>query len=91
MKLIVNECDGYCKSIQIEYSPTEALIINQAMRRFVDDNVNETDRAIMKQMLDVKPIFIDVAESDEQEEVDDWRDRLDELEREEYYESKYRE
>lgn len=28
-------------------------------------------------------------ESDEQEEVDDWRDRLDELEREEYYESKY--
>ena len=26
---------------------------------------------------------------DEQEEVDDWRDRLDELEREEYYESKY--
>jgi hypothetical protein len=27
--------------------------------------------------------------SDEQEEVDDWRDRLDELEREEYYESKY--
>ena len=27
--------------------------------------------------------------SNEQEEVDDWRDRLDELEREEYYESKY--
>ena len=29
------------------------------------------------------------AESDEQERVDDYRDRLDELEREEYYESKY--
>ena len=28
-------------------------------------------------------------ESDEQEKVDDYRDRLDELEREEYYESKY--
>ncbi len=28
-------------------------------------------------------------DTDEQEEVDDWRDRLDELEREEYYESKY--
>ena len=27
--------------------------------------------------------------ADWQEEVDDWRDRLDELEREEYYESKY--
>jgi len=26
---------------------------------------------------------------DEQEKVDDYRDRLDELEREEYYESKY--
>ena len=33
----------------------------------------------------------EVRYSDEQEEVDDWRDRLDELEREEYYESKYRE
>lgn len=30
-------------------------------------------------------------EIEEQEDVDDWRDRLDELEREEYYESKYRE
>jgi hypothetical protein len=67
MKLIVNERNGYCESIQIEYTPTEALIINQAMRRFVNDNVNETDRAIMKQMLDVKPIFVDVAESEDKE------------------------
>lgn len=34
-------------------------------------------------------IEADKAESDEQERVDDYRDRLDELEREEYYESKY--
>ena len=34
-------------------------------------------------------IEADKAESDEQEKVDDYRDRLDELEREEYYESKY--
>ena len=66
MKLIFNENDGCCESISIEYTPTEALIINQAMRRYVnDDEVNKTDRNIMKQMLDVKPIFVDVAESEE--------------------------
>jgi hypothetical protein len=66
MKLIVNEQDGYCKSIHIEYTPTEALIINQAMRRYAcDDEVNIEDRTIMEQMLDVKPIFVDVAESED--------------------------
>lgn len=45
-------------SVSIEYTPAEALIINQAMRRYVnDEEVNETDRAIMEHMLDVKPIF----------------------------------
>lgn len=64
MKLIVNEREGCCESINIEYTPTEALIINHAMRRYAcDDEVNEKDRAIMEQMLDVKPIFVDVAES----------------------------
>ena len=33
--------------------------------------------------------MVEPQESDEQEKVDDYRDRLDELEREEYYESKY--
>jgi len=66
MKLIVNKRDGYCESINIEYTPTEALIINHAMRRYVEDEeVNEKDRTIMEQMLDVKPIFVDVAESEE--------------------------
>lgn len=65
MKLIVNERDGCCESIHIEYTPTEALIVNQAMRRYAcDDEVNEKDRTIMEQMLDVKPIFVDVAESE---------------------------
>ena len=68
MKLIVNKRDGYCESINIEYTPTEALIINHAMRRYAcDDEVNEKDRTIMEQMLDVKPIFVDVAESEVQE------------------------
>lgn len=66
MKLIVNERDGCCESIHIEYTPTEALIINQAMRRYAcDDEVNEKDKTIMEQMLDVKPIFVDMAESEE--------------------------
>jgi len=64
MKLIVNEKDGCCASINIEYTPTEALIINQAMRRYVDDEgVHEDNRTAMEQMLEVKPIFVDVAES----------------------------
>lgn len=66
MKLIVNERDGCCESIQIEYTPAEALIINHAMRRYAcDDEVNERDRTIMERMLSVEPIFADVAESEE--------------------------
>ena len=47
--------------------------------------------AIGKQEIDEAPTIIeaDKVERDEQEKVDDYRDRLDELEREEYYESKY--
>ena len=68
MKLIVNERDGCCESIHIEYTPIEALIINQAMRRYVnDEEVNEKDRIIMEQMLDVEPIFVDMAESEDKE------------------------
>lgn len=64
MKLIVNERDGCCESVQIEYTPTEALIINHAMRRYVcDDGVHEKERAIMEQMLDVKPVFVDMTEN----------------------------
>ena len=66
MKLIVNEHDGYCESIHIEYTPTEALIINQAMRKYVNgEGVNEEDKKVMEQMLNVEPIFVDVAESEE--------------------------
>lgn len=67
MKLIVNERDGYCVSIHIEYTPFEALIINDAMRRYVDDDeVLDVDKTIMKQMLDVKPIFREIgAESED--------------------------
>lgn len=65
MKLIVNERDGCCESVNIEYTPTEVLIINQAMRRYInDEEINEKNRKVMEQMLEVKPIFVDVAESE---------------------------
>lgn len=66
MKRIVEEQGNIVKAIKVEYTPTEALIINQAMRRYAcDDEVNEEDRTIMEQMLDVKPIFVDVAENED--------------------------
>ena len=69
MKLIVNEKDGCCVSIHIEYTPTEALIINQAMRRYVcDEEVNEDNRKAMEQMLEVEPIFREINEDKEQTE-----------------------
>ena len=72
MKLTVKERDGYCESIHIEYTPAEALIINHAMRRYVcDEDVNESDRNIMEQMLEVKPIFVDVAEGEGENEDHD--------------------
>ncbi len=61
MKLIVNEKDGCCVSVSIEYTTVEALIINQAMRRYADDEeMNEVNRKVMKRMLDVEPIFREI-------------------------------
>lgn len=68
MKLIVEKQDEIVKAIKIEYTPAEALVINHAMRRYAydyDNEVNEKDRAIMERMLEVKPMFVDVAESEE--------------------------
>jgi hypothetical protein len=60
MKLIVEKQGENVKAIKIEYTPTEALIINHAMRRYAcDEEVNATDRKIMEQMLEVEPIFTD--------------------------------
>lgn len=54
MKLTIEKQDSILKAIKAEYTPAEALIINHAMRRFAEDaEVSETDRAIMKQMLEV--------------------------------------
>lgn len=61
MKLIVEEKDGCAERVKIEYTTTEALIINQAMRLYVEnDYVKERERDIMRRMLEVEPIFVDV-------------------------------
>lgn len=69
MKLIVNEKDGCCVSVSIECTTVEALIINQAMRRYVDDEeMHEVNRKVMQRMLDVEPIFREIeAESEGRE------------------------
>lgn len=69
MKLIVEKQGEYVKAVKIEYTPLEASIINHAMRRYVSDieGVHEKDRDIMEEMLDVKPIFVDVAEGSDKE------------------------
>lgn len=58
MKLLVEKQGEIVRSIKIEYTPAEALIINHAMRRYAcDEEVNKTDREIMERMLAVEPLF----------------------------------
>ncbi len=66
MKLIVEKQGEIVKAIKIEYTPAEALVINQAMRRYVnDEEVDEVDRGVMERMLDVEPIFVNIEEREE--------------------------
>lgn len=54
MKLTIEKQDSILKAIKAEYTPAEMIILRYAMRRFAEDeDVNETDRAIMQQMLEV--------------------------------------
>ena len=64
MKLIVKKRGDGVESIKAEYTPAEALIINHAMRRYTYDlEVDEKNREMMEQMLEVKPIFVDTEKS----------------------------
>jgi hypothetical protein len=66
MKLIVEEKDGCAECVKIEYTTREALIINQAMRLYVEnDYVKEAERETMRKMLEAEPIFVDVSEGEE--------------------------
>ena len=63
MKVIYKEKNKYVKAVKIECSPAEYLIINQAMRLYMkNDYVNETDRDIMRRMLEVDPVSEEVKE-----------------------------
>ena len=53
MKITVNTQTDYVKSILVEYTPTEALVVNQALRRYAnDDNVNVEDRLLARLMIE---------------------------------------
>lgn len=67
MKLIVEEKAGCAEAVKIECTPTEALVLNQAMRLYLEnDYVNDIDRDIMKKMLDVEPVFVEAEGSGEE-------------------------
>lgn len=63
MKLIVEKQGEIVKAIKAEYTPAEALIINDAMKRYSCDlEVGEKNMEMMEQLLEVKPIFVDTME-----------------------------
>lgn len=61
MRVDVYEWEGTVQEVSLVLTPTEALIVNQAMRRYAEDEeVKEMDRIIMKQMLEAEPTVIDM-------------------------------
>ena len=61
MKPIFKREDGYIESVKFECTPAEALVLVQAMQLYLEnDCVHETDRDIMRRMLEVEPIFEEV-------------------------------
>lgn len=61
MKVQIYEWKDKVQEVNLDLTPTEALIVNQAMRRYAEDEeVKEMDRIIMKQMLEVEPTVIDM-------------------------------
>ena len=61
MRVKIYEYKDKVQEVNLDLTPTEALIVNQAMRRYAEDEeVKEMDRIIMKQMLEVEPTVIDM-------------------------------
>ena len=57
MKLTIEKQGKTIKVIKAEYTPAEALILNDAMRRYAKDRkVNAINRVIMELMLDTEPV-----------------------------------
>lgn len=66
MKLIVKEKDRCAEGAKIECTTTEYLVLNQAMKKYIDNGeINDIDRDIMRRMLEVKPIFEEVKDVEE--------------------------
>ena len=67
MKLIVEEKDGCAEAVKIECTTTEALVLNQAMRLYLEsDYVTEKNRDIMRKMLEVEPVFVEIEGGDKE-------------------------
>lgn len=64
MKLTVNISGEIVKTIIMELTPEEAIIVNHAMRRYTEDEgVNQRNREEMDKMLFVEPRFIELEPS----------------------------
>lgn len=52
MKMIIEEKDSHVECVKITCTPTEALVLNNAMQSFADNaEIHEMDRDVMKRML----------------------------------------
>ena len=61
MKLIVEEKDSLVKTIKVELTPVEALVVNSAMRGYIrNEEVNEEDRVIANRILGVEPMIVNL-------------------------------
>lgn len=57
MKLIVEKQGSIVKAIKAEYTPAEALVLNDALHRYAEDReVNVSDRLIAQHMLSIVPV-----------------------------------
>ena len=57
MKLTIEKNGSVVKAIKAEYTPAEALVLNNALHRYAENReVNVSDRLIALHMLSVKPV-----------------------------------
>lgn len=57
---IKNDC---CTNVKVNYTPTEWLVANKALRLFSEDNSNHIeDLLISKEMLNIKPTIKEIVD-----------------------------
>ena len=87
--VIIRNEGGYFGTVECEVTDIEMPNTNDVLDKIRAEIIELRSRQNVGVLECLDIINKYKAESDEQERVDDYRDRLDELEREEYYESKY--